>query len=157
VASGQVGPLAHPLSFLGRGRARPAWLIGRFGILSGFPLRADLPRLGQASRACAWPTVRRSTIEDVHGIIDQHYEEQRVAAVTRLIEELERIAEERAGHTGLYDKAKSKREKIEQRFQSEILYEAEFLKHTIAELETRQDLRRAVAKKRSDEQFRPFE
>ena len=120
-------------------------------------LRADLPRSGQASRACARPTVRRSTIEDVHGIIDQHYEEQRVAAVTRLIEELERIAEERAGHTGLYDKAKSKREKIEERFQSEILYEAEFLKHTIAELETRQVLRRAVAKKRSDEQFRPFE
>ena len=54
-------------------------------------------------------------------------------------------------------KAKSKREKIEERFQSEILYEAEFLKHTIAELETRQDLRRALAKKRSDEQFRPFE
>ena len=117
-------------------------------LVSWAPLRAT-------SRATS-SSVRRSTIEDVHGIIDQHYEEQRVAAVTRLIEELERIAEERAGHTGLYDKAKSKREKIEERFQSEILYEAEFLKHTIAELETRQDLRRAVAKKRSDEQFRPF-
>ena len=84
----------------------------------------------------------------MHGIIDQHYEEQRVVAVTRLIEELEHIAEERAGHAGLYDKAKSKREKIEERFQSEILYEAELLKHTIAELETRQDLRRALAEKR---------
>jgi hypothetical protein len=93
----------------------------------------------------------------VHGVIDQHYEERRIAAVTRLIEELERIAEERAGHAGLSDKTKSKREKIEERFQSEILYEAEFLKHTIAELETRKDLRRALAEKRSDEQFRPFE
>lgn len=104
------------------------------------------------------PPVRRSTIEDVDGIIDQHYEEQRIAAVTRLIEELERIAEERAGHAGLSDKTKSKREKSEERFQSEILYEAEFLKHTIAELETRKDLRRALAKKRADDELsRPSE
>jgi hypothetical protein len=93
----------------------------------------------------------------MHSAIAQHYEEQRIAAVTRLIEELERIAEERAGHAGLYDKTKSKREKSEERFQSEILYEAEFLKHTIAELETRQTSRRALAKKRLDELSRPSE